>query len=113
MRRPVGAVDEQELGQRLVAVLRGRVQRREPASLLHVRIGAALQQERSGLLLAGRGRALERRHLQLLVACNDVDERASLDEEPGRVGMAEERGQVERREAVVGPGGHEPRVGVE
>ena len=43
--RRVGAVAEQQRGDRVVVVLRGRVQRREPAGLDRVGIGAGLEQQ--------------------------------------------------------------------
>ena len=85
---------QEQLDKRVVTVLSRRVKRREPTLLPGVWIGTALEKQGRGVLFACRGRALQGRHMELIVPRDDIDERAALDEEPGGLGSPEERGQM-------------------
>ena len=81
----------------------GRVERREAAVLGGVRVGAVLEQELHDPRLPARGGAVQRRHVDVRVARDEVHLGPALDEEPGGVLLAEERRVVQRREAVRRP----------
>ena len=94
---------EQRLGALAVVVLCGRVQRREAAVLGGVGVGACLEQQLHDRGVAAGGRAVQRRHADALVARDDLHLRATLEQDPGGILLAEERGEMQRREAVGRP----------
>src|SRR5438094_6744491 len=82
-----------------VAVLGGGVKRRIAGTLGCVRIGAMLEKETDDLRVAAGDRAVERSDAEVVLA-DDVDQSAALQKGRDRRRPSEERGQVERREAV-------------
>ena len=94
-------------------MLRRRVQCRGPATLLRVASAPALEAEPPVSSSRAAAALCSGVDLQLLVARDDVDQRASLYQKSRSVRPSEERGQVERRETVLRRRGDEPGVGFE
>ena len=107
---------DEQLAEALVAVLVGRHQRREIVLLAGVRVGAVLEQQLRELVarvgIARRRRAVQRHHLHV-VPRRGVDLRPTLDEQPGRLDVAEEAREAERLKPVLGPRVREAGVLVE
>ena len=76
--------------------------------------GSAPRSRSSAAVSSSRAAAaLQGRHPRLLVARDDVDQRAALHQESRGLRSPEERGQMKRREAILGPCADTPRIGVE
>jgi hypothetical protein len=96
-RRRVGAVLEQQLGDRRRAGLDRQVQRRLAAAVGRVHLGAARQQSHDAALVA----ALARRHQRrLLEHVERVEARANREQQRHNVGVVAVDGEVQRRVAA-------------
>ena len=89
------------------------MERREAAVLGGVRIGAVLEQELDDLGVRTGGRAVQRSHVDGRVAGDEIHLGAALEQDLRRFLLAEERGEVQRREAVRRPGCDELGLAVE
>ncbi len=108
----VGAGRQEQLDHLIVAVLRGRMQRSHPAVLRRGDVGAGGQQQPTDLDVATRGRSVEWL-VGELVAPTEVGRGAGVEQPAGRLGLAEECGEVQRREAVARQRGDAPGILVE